>query len=58
MGLWSAALIIAATAARLVHAAGILTSPTLAKPTPPRLAGAIGTYVFGLALAVTALASL
>jgi uncharacterized membrane protein YecN with MAPEG domain len=55
---WSAALIIAATAARAVHAAGMLSSPTLATPTASRLIGAIGTYLAGVALAVTAVASI
>jgi uncharacterized protein len=51
-------LILGATAARLVHAVGLLTSKTLAAPTMPRLAGAAGTYLFGLGLAIAAVASL
>jgi uncharacterized membrane protein YecN with MAPEG domain len=51
-------LIIGATGARLVHAYGMLTTPTLAAPVPLRLVGAIGTYLFGVALAVTAALSL
>ena len=47
-----------ATAARLVHAYGLLTSPSLATPTRSRLIGAIGTYLFGIGLAVAAAASL
>ncbi len=56
-GAWTAALIVAATAARLLHAAGMLLSPTLAKPTAPRLIGATGTYVAGVALALMSMAS-
>ena len=56
-GAWTAALIVAATAARLLHAAGMLLSPTLAKPMAPRLIGATGTYVAGVALAVMSMAS-
>lgn len=51
-------LIAGATAARLVHAYGLLTSPSLAAPTVSRLVGAVGTYLFGIGLAVAALASL
>jgi uncharacterized membrane protein YecN with MAPEG domain len=53
-GWWSATLIVAATASRLVHAYGMLSSKTLAKPTLPREIAAAGTYLFGVALAVTA----
>ena len=52
-GSWSAALIIAATVSRLGHAYGMLSSQSLATPTISRLIAAVGTYVFGLALAVT-----
>jgi uncharacterized membrane protein YecN with MAPEG domain len=51
-------LIIAATLARLIHAYGMLTAKTLANATKGRLAGAMGTYVLGVALAVAAVASL
>jgi len=47
-------LIVGATAARVAHAYGLLTAPSLAAVTKARLAGAIGTYVFGVALAVAA----
>jgi uncharacterized membrane protein YecN with MAPEG domain len=47
-------LTVGATLARLVHAYGLLTARNLAAQTVPRLAGAAGTYLFGLALAVTA----
>ena len=51
-------LIAGATAARLVHAYGLLSSPSLAAPTTSRLIGALGTYLFGIGLAVTAVLSL
>jgi uncharacterized protein len=51
-------LIAGATLARLVHAYGLLTSPTLATPSTARLIGASGTYLFGIALAVAAAVSL
>ena len=51
-------LIVGATAARLVHAYGMLTTPTLADAVPLRMVGAIGTYLFGVALAGAAALSL
>jgi uncharacterized protein len=51
-------LIVGATVARLAHAYGMLTTPSLAAEAPLRLVGAIGTYLFGVALAVTAALSL
>ena len=51
-------LIAGATAARLVHAYGLLTSPSLAVPTTSRLVGALSTYLFGIGLALAAAASL
>ena len=51
-------LIIGATGARLVHAYGLLSSPSLAAPTTARLIGAGGTYLFGIGLAVAAVVSL
>ena len=51
-------LIAGATVARLVHAYGLLSSPSLAIPTTSRLIGALGTYLFGIGLAVAALLSL
>jgi hypothetical protein len=47
-------LIIAATLARLMHAYGLLTAHSLAAQTAPRLVGAAGTYLVGVALAVAA----
>jgi uncharacterized protein len=51
-------LIIGGTLARLVHAVGMLTAPTLAAPTPFRMIGAVATYVFGVLLAVAAVFTL
>jgi hypothetical protein len=51
-------LIAAATAARLVHAYGLLTAPSMAVTTKGRLAGAMGTYLSGVGLAVAAAFSL
>jgi uncharacterized protein len=51
-------LIAGATIARLVNAYGLLTSPSLAIPTRSRLIGAVGTYLFGIGLAVAAVVSL
>jgi uncharacterized protein len=51
-------LIIGATAARVVHAYGLLTAPSLAVETKARLAGAAGTYFLGIGLAVAAALSL
>jgi uncharacterized protein len=51
-------LMVAATAARLVHAYGMLTSRSLAAPTKWREVGAGATYLTGLGLAVAAVISL
>ena len=51
-------LIVGATAARVVHAYGLLTAPSLAVQTKARLAGAVGTYFLGVGLAVAAAFSL
>jgi len=47
-----------AVLSRYSIAAGLVLSPTLEKPHPLRFAGALGTYVFGLALSVGLLRSL
>jgi len=57
-GWWLNTLAIVATVARFTHAYGLLTSKTLATHGPVRDAGAMFTYASGIALAVTALASL
>jgi hypothetical protein len=41
---------VAAAVARVLHAAGMLMSPTLARAQPLRFVGALGTYVIGLLL--------
>lgn len=51
-------LIVGATAVRLVHAYGMLTTRSLADAVPLRMVGAIGTYFFGVTLAVAAALSL
>ena len=45
-------------AARVLHAYGLLTAPSLAVTTKARLAGAAGTYLLGIGLAVAAALSL
>jgi uncharacterized membrane protein YecN with MAPEG domain len=57
-GWWLDALAIAALAARSLHAFGILTSKTLASHGPVRDLGAMGTYLTGVLLGVTALVAL
>jgi len=52
---WMMWTFVAATACRYVHAAGMITGATLAKPNPLRFVGALGTYVTGLALVVAVL---
>ncbi|WP_392541920.1 MAPEG family protein [Oryzobacter telluris] len=54
-GWWVAALAVAAFVSRLLHAVGMLTSATLASHGPLRDIGAMGTYVTGVALGVTAI---
>ncbi|HEU4424528.1 MAG TPA: MAPEG family protein [Pilimelia sp.] len=51
-------LIVGATASRLLHAHGMLTARTLASEAPVRITGAIGTYLFGVALAIAVAVSL
>jgi hypothetical protein len=46
---------VVATVSRYLHAAGMLLSPSLDCPQPLRFAGALGTYVCGLALVAAAL---
>ena len=57
-GWWLDALAIAALAARSLHAFGMLTAKTLAAHGPVRDAGAMGTYLTGVLLGVTALVAL
>lgn len=55
---WMLGVFVLATVSRYLHAAGMLLSPTLAEPQPLRIAGALGTYVFGLLLVVAAFVAL
>ena len=57
-GWWLDVLAIAAVAARSLHALGVLTSKTMATHGPLRDLGAMGTYVTGVALGVTALVAM
>ncbi|TMB48668.1 MAG: MAPEG family protein [Deltaproteobacteria bacterium] len=56
-GAWAAVLFIAATGARVLHAVGMLASPTLAAGHPLRLVGAAGTYLTGVGLVLAAVLS-
>ncbi|HEY7224707.1 MAG TPA: MAPEG family protein [Micromonosporaceae bacterium] len=47
-------LVVGATLARLLHAYGLLRAGSLAKQPPTRLIGAVGTYLFGVGLAIAA----
>lgn len=53
-GWWVDVLAVSAVVARYMHAVGMLTAKTLAAHGPVRDIGALGTYVTGIALAVTA----
>ena len=57
-GWWLDALAVLATAARYLHAVGMLTTSTLASHGPVRDAGAAFTYLSGIALGVTAVVTL
>ena len=54
-GWWVQALAVAAVVSRSLHALGMLTSKTLASHGPVRDIGALGTYITGVALGVTAI---
>jgi len=55
---WLDVVAVVATAARLVHAVGLLTATTMNTHGPVRDAGAMFTYASGLALGITALVAL
>ena len=55
---WVDALAIAAFVTRALHALGMLTSKTLATHGPLRDVGALGTYVVGITLGITAIATI
>jgi uncharacterized membrane protein YecN with MAPEG domain len=57
-GWWLDALAAVATAARYLHAVGMLRSASLAEHGPVRDLGAMFTYASGIALGVTALVAL
>ncbi|MEM7762967.1 MAG: MAPEG family protein [Pseudomonadota bacterium] len=50
-------MMVMATFSRYLFAAGMILPATLAKPNPMRFLGALGTYLFGLGLAVMLLVS-
>ena len=49
---WVSVLMLAAVAARYIHAAGVLTSETIYTANPLKFVGALGTYISGAALSV------
>ena len=51
---WIVWVFVVAMVSRILHAAGMILSPSLAKPQPLRAIGAVGTYVTGIILAVEA----
>jgi uncharacterized membrane protein YecN with MAPEG domain len=53
--MWLQWVFAAATFSRVLHAAGMIMSPSLAKAQPLRAVGAVGTYIAGLILAVEAM---
>src|SRR5690349_24763980 len=57
-GWWLNTLAVVATAARYIHAYGMLSSKTLATHGPVRDSGAMFTYLSGLALGITALVAM
>lgn len=54
-GLWLEVLSVSAVVVRTLHAVGMLRASTLASHGPLRDIGAMGTYVTGIALGVTAI---
>ncbi len=54
---WVAALMLAAVAARYIHAAGVLTSESIHTANPLKFVGAAGTYLTGTALSIALLAN-
>ena len=54
-GWWVQALAVAAVVSRYLHAVGMLTAKSLATHGPVKDIGAMGTYVTGVALGVTAI---
>jgi hypothetical protein len=54
-GRWLMVTFIVATISRYLHAIGMIMCKTLDRPDPLRFAGALGTYITGLVLAVATL---
>jgi uncharacterized membrane protein YecN with MAPEG domain len=52
---WVEWVFVVAAVSRVLHAAGMIMSPSLAKPQPLRAIGAVGTFVAGLVLSVMAI---
>jgi uncharacterized membrane protein YecN with MAPEG domain len=52
---WMLVVFVVATAARYLHAVGVLAAGDMAKPVPLRMIGAVLTYVAGLTLAAAAI---
>lgn len=52
---WVAALMLAAVAARYIHAAGVLTSESIHTANPLKFIGALGTYITDSALSIVLL---
>lgn len=57
-GWWLDTLAITAAAARILHAIGLLKSTTMASHGPARDAGAMFTYLSGVALGITAIVAM
>ena len=57
-GWWLDTLAVVAVAARYLHAFGVLTSKTMATHGPVRDAGAMFTYLSGIALGITAIVAM
>jgi uncharacterized protein len=51
-GTWLEWVFIAAAVSRVSHAAGMILSPTLAKPQPLRAIGAVGTVLTGVIMSI------
>ena len=52
--IWMPVVIVVATVARFVHAAGVLRADDMSQPVQLRMIGAMTTYVAGLALSLAA----
>lgn len=52
---WVVGCMVGATVCRLVHALSLTAWPSMTAPNPARAVGAVGTYLFGIALCVALL---